>query len=475
MITVRKLGRLNWYVYATIFNSSFTALTIFGPAFIFFLSDLGLDKARIGVLLALIPFAGIVAPFAASGVGRYGLKRAFILFWSLRKVAFAAIFLVPFILRTAGADAAFYWVAGLILAFSIFRGLAETGFYPWLQELIPNDIRGKFNAINNIAATVVTMIIAAVSSFVVGQMTGIDRFMILFAFGLLFGILGVIAYAMLPGGAPLSIDTAGASRNAEMRQALRDSNFMRFLFLGTLITLGASLGGTFVALYLSEEIGISAGSVVLLSIGASVGALVSAFPFGWAADRYGSRPMMVIGLAASLVGPIGMLLMPSNSPISLPFAMLLSFLGAVAGSAWGAGAGRYLFVTAVPRDKSTGYMAVSYAWNAIVGGSGPLIAGGLLSLLENLHSSGVISISAYAPLFIINALTLLGGVFLANQMRDSDAVPLREIARNVFRTRPPRNRYLRMAYRNERLQQKDVAPSPDPPSQPNLPNQDTQR
>src|SRR5512141_1450065 len=97
LTSVKKIGRLWWYMVATLFNSSFTSLTIFGPAFIFFLNDLGLDKARIGILLSLIPFAGIVAPFAATPVGRFGLRRTFVLFWGLRKVAFVLIFLVPFV------------------------------------------------------------------------------------------------------------------------------------------------------------------------------------------------------------------------------------------------------------------------------------------------------------------------------------------------------------------------------------------
>src|SRR6266508_3826735 len=85
VISVKKIGRLWWYMVATLFNSSFTSLTIFGPAFIFFLNDLGLDKARIGVLLALIPFAGVVAPIAVTSVGRFGLRRTFVVFWGLRK------------------------------------------------------------------------------------------------------------------------------------------------------------------------------------------------------------------------------------------------------------------------------------------------------------------------------------------------------------------------------------------------------
>ena len=442
---VKKLGHLSWYVVATFFNSSFTSLTIFGPAFIFYLTDLGLDKARIGVLLSFIPFAGIVAPLAASAVGRFGLKRTFVSFWGLRKVAFTFILFVPFILHQFGSDAAFALVAGVIITFSLCRAIAETGFYPWLQELIPNSIRGKFNALNGIVATLVGMVTTAVASYVVDHAQGVERFTILFIVGLAAGIIAVVCYAMLPGGAPVQVDSDHTSRADEMRHALHNRNFTQFLLTLALITLGGSIGSSFIALYANEQIGLSSGNVVLLTIGASIGALISSYPLGWATDRYGSRPVMVIGLAASLIGPIGWLIMPRHSPLGLVFAMLLSFLGTLAGTAWGAGSGRYLFVNAVPIDKKTGYMAVWYAWNAIIGGCGPLIAGGLLHVLANMNSNLLgFTIDAYTPLFAFNIFTLIAGIVLTNRMKDDEALPLRMVGRIMLR--PLHHTWLRLRH-----------------------------
>jgi MFS family permease len=432
--SVKKLGRLSWYVAATLFNSTFTSLTVFGPAFIFYLNDLGLDKARIGLLLSLIPFAGIVAPMAATAVSRFGLKRTFVVFWGIRKAAFALILFVPTILRQLGTDTAYAWVAGIILAFSLCRAIAETGFYPWLQELIPNSIRGKFTAVNTIVSTLVALVTTAITSYVIDHAVGIDRFTSLFIVGLVCGLLAVFSYAMLPGETPAKPDEKGRSRVDEMRHALHNRNFVQFLLILAVVTLGGSVGGSFVALYANEQIGLSSGNVILLTIGASIGALISSYPLGWATDRYGSRPVMVLGLISSLVGPIGWLLMPRNSSLGIPLAMLLSFLVTLAGTAWGAGSGRYLFVNAVPADQKTGYMAVWYAWNAIIGGCGPLIAGWFLHQLSglNLNLSGM-AIDPYTPLFAFNIVTLIIGAFFAHRVQDDEALPLRVVLRMLFR------------------------------------------
>ena len=425
---------MSWYVVATFFNSSFTSLTVFGPAFIFYLSDLGLDKARIGMLLSFIPIAGIVAPLAASTVGRFGLKRTFILFWSLRKVAFAFIFIVPLVLHQLGIDAAFTLVAAIIMTFSVCRAIAETGFYPWLQELIPNTIRGKFMALNGIISTLVGLATTAVASYVVDHAQGIERFTMLFVIGLVAGLTAVVCYGMLPGGGPVPVDSTHNSRGDEMRHALKNKGFLGFLMILAMISLGSSVGGSFIALYANEQVGLTSGNVVLLTMGSSIGALIVSYPLGWASDRYGSRPVMVLGLFASLIGPIGWLLMPRYSFTSFPLSMLLSFLGTLAGTAWGAGSSRYLFVNAVPVEKKTGYMAVWYAWNAIVNGCGPLIAGWSLHFLAGINASVLgFTLDAYTPLFIFNIATLIAGGIMANRMKDDEALPLTLVFRIMFR------------------------------------------
>jgi MFS family permease len=385
------------------------------------------------MLLSLIPFAGLVAPVAASWVGRFGLRRTFVVFWAARKVAFTLILFVPAILHTLGAEFAFWWVAVIVLLFSLCRAIAETGFYPWLQEIIPNKIRGQVWAILTTVSTLGSLAALAVAGNIIDRMQGIERFMLLFAAGLVFGILGVVSYAMLPGGASLEEETALSSRSTEMRHALHDRNYIQFMLTLALISIGGSIGGSFVALYANEQVGLSTGNVVLLSIGSSFGALIATYPMGWAADRYGSRTMMVIGLALSVLMPLGWIIMPRHDEASLPVAMAFSFIGAVVGAAWGTGSTRYLFSNAVPPEQKTGYLAVWYAWSAIIGGSGPLLAGWFLHLFEGV--SGYVlgfPIDAYTPLFIFNALTILIGLVLISRVRDDEAVPVRTLLRHAM-------------------------------------------
>jgi MFS family permease len=134
--------------------------------------------------------------------------------------------------------------------------------------------------------------------------------------------------------------------------------------------------------------------------------------------------------------------MPRHSAASLPFAMILQFLVTVSNTAWATGSNRYFYNTAVPPDKRTGYMAVWYAWTAIVGGSGPLIAGWLLQALSNLHGQFMgFTIDSYTPLFVLNAAFLVAGMLLAARVDDQEAVPMRQTLGQVLGLQPGGLRY----------------------------------
>ncbi len=441
LVEAANVRRLPWMLAGELLNSMFCVLTVFGATFTLFLDDLGLDKVRIGFLISLIPFSGIVAPFVARYVARFGFRRTFVLFWLLRKFAVAFLLLTPAILSRQGLNAAFAWVGLFIFLFAFCRSIAETAFYPWWQEIIPDRIRGKFSAIVSSIATIGELIATAAASYVMSRYTGLQPYMVLIGVGVLLGLGAVALYARGPGGAPLSKETTKTAQRDEMRQALRDRNFLFSLGTLALISLGLSSVRSFIPLYTKEQVGLAAGVVVILGMGASLGSLLSSYLWGWLADRVGSKPVMFLGFGLIFLLPIFWFLVPRHQPWSAPLAMAISAFGGVANMAWVIGWARYLFVTAIPREKRTGYSAVYYAWSGLIGGTGPLVAGKLLQLAGGLQ--GQISgwaIDAYTPLFMLSVLFLASGGLLLRRMRDDAKEPLGTLVRKTLRRATPTRR-----------------------------------
>jgi MFS family permease len=418
-----KIRRLPWSVAHTAFNAAFSQLTFFGPVFLLFLSELGLPKSRIGLLLSLIAFGSMVALFIAPAVARAGVKRVFIAFWGVRKVVTAFFLLTPWVVYRFGLGSTFWYVAVLTALFSLCRAIAETGIYPWFQEIVPPAIRGQYTAVVTIFEVAAGCLALAAAAYVIDRGSGLDRYAWLMGAGVLFGVLCVLTAIPIPGGAP--DQAARTAHFAQVRGALRDPNYRRYL--GAISLLGlAALSFSFVPLFMKEAVGIGGGQIVRLQISAYVGALLSSYWWGWAADRWGGKPVMLSGIALMLLLPLGWLLMPRHAPGSYPAALAIAFLAGIAGAGRSVSEMRLLYVSIVPPERKIEYLSLYCAWVGFINGLGPLIAGQILE-----HGRGFeyrllsLRLDAYGPLFVVSLLLLLAGLLVVREIQVDGLEPRR--------------------------------------------------
>lgn len=438
---VEKIRRLPWLVAGDSLNTGFFLLTFSGSVFVLFLSELNFDSAQIGFMLSLVPFVGIVSPFIAPWVARFGYKRTFITFWGTRNVVFAFMLLTPLVLAQFGQQVTFWWVAAIIFLFALCRAIAETGGYPWRKEATPDSIRGKFIALNSMSTTVAGVLVTIGAGFVIDAGTGLNRFIILITVGLIFGFTSVWVYAHVPGGAAaVSAGVRNAAGNLRgMRHALKNRNFLLFLLALGLGAVGATAMISFIPLYMKEYVGLSEGSIVLLSVSTYLGALVSSYWWGWAADRYGSQPIMQFSLFLLLVLPVAWFLMPHHSPLSLPVAFLIAFVAGLGTLAWRISWMRYLYVNAVPPDNATHYTSVYYAWFGLISGVGPLVIGQILRLSDgSLVELGPARLTPYTPVFALSVFLLAAGIWAVSRLSTEDATPFGRLAGMFLRGNPIR-------------------------------------
>lgn len=426
---VEKINKLPWLIGAQTLNIVFVLLTFSGSVFILFLDELGLDDAQIGFLLAIVPFLGIIAPFIAPSVTRFGYKRTYVTFWTIRNFVIAFLLLTPIVLARYGINGAFIWVAVIIMLFGTCRAIAETGGYPWRKEIVPDNIRGKFSAINSMSTTIASILVAIVAGYIIETMTGLQPFMILIAVGVIIGLISIFAFIRVPAEDSSERETAGDGHLGQMKQALYNRSFILFLVILGLATIGGRSVISFVPLFMKDQVGLSEGIVVLLSIGTYIGALLTSFLWGWAADRYGSKPVMQLSLYLLLILPVAWILLPQHSVASAPLAMAIAVVAGVATLAWQISWTRYLFVNAIPQNHRAAYLAVFYAWFAIMAGLGPLLAGQMLSASENLEAQiWIISIDPYTPLFVLSFILILVCAIFAIRLPTDGTTTFRHFA-----------------------------------------------
>lgn len=434
---VEKLRALPWDVAFSAANSVFVQFTFFGSVFVLFLSELGLSKTQIGSLLSLLPFSGLIALFVAPRVARYGYKRAFLVFWGVRNIAAAFLLLTPWVSSHLGSQATLIYVIGIVAVFAICRSVGMTARLPWVQEFVPDAVRGKFSALSNIFSQLTGFLAVLAAGYIVERSAGLDGFIILFSIGVLFGLISVWAASFVPGGTPTQETMAERASHRDLIEATRDANFALFLIGVGLVTLASGPLASFLPLFMQEQVGLSAGNVVWLQNGALLGGLTSSYLWGWLADRYGSKPVMMSGTFLHVLLPMCWLLMPRQSAWSLNLALGIALLQGFASMGWQIGSMRLRFVSVVPPEKKRDYMALYYAWIGIIGGLGQLLAGWALDFSAGITGRFLIfNLDSYTVLFVAGLILPLVAGFLLQQVRADSIVTVGEFAAMFFRGNP---------------------------------------
>lgn len=423
-----KLRGLPWQLAANALNSVFAYLTVFGSVFLLFLRELGVQKAQIGVLLSLLPFAGLLALGFAPVATRLGRRRVFLACWTARKLVISALLLLPWVTGRLGHTGGLIYLTAVVALFAVLRSLAETAWYPWSQETVPDRVRGRFGANSTVLSTLASCLALVAAGQVIKSGTGVDRFLVLIAAGCVIGLLGVLAMVPVPGGRPRP-DTGPRERHAgNMRRALQDRNFVLYLAGLGCVTVGTLLYLSFLPLFLRERLGISAGAVVTLDTAVMVGGALSSLLWGRTADRYGSRPVLMSAVALTLAVPLGWLLLPRGAPHLQVWCAVLYFAHGIALNGTAIGSGRLLFNGVVPFNESTAYTALYYAGLGLVGGVAPIVAGSLLQAGASWERHlAWLTVDGHAVLFALALLLLGAGWACYGRVRPDDRYRTRDV------------------------------------------------
>lgn len=426
---VQRRG-LPWQLAQDTLNAVFAYLTVFGSVFVLFLGELGLPKAQIGLLLSLLPFSGLVALWFAPVATRLGWRRVFIWLWAVRKFVIAGLLLLPWVTARYGPGAALGYLIAVVAGFAVLRALAETAWYPWKQEIVPDSLRGRFAANSAVLSTLASCLALVIAGEVIRSGSGLGRFLVLIGAGCVVGLVGVLVMIPMPGGKPRAPAPDAEPHLRSMGQALRDRNFVLYLAGLGCLALGTLSYLAFLPLFLKEKLGVAPGTVVTLDTSVMIGGALSALLWGRAADRVGSRPVLLSAVALTCLVPVGWLLLPRHAAHLSAWCALLYFVQGVATNGVSLGAGRLLLNGVVPPERSTAYTAIFYSWQGLAGGAAPLLAGALLQHLETAPGQlAGLALDPHSLLFALAVVLAGAGGVCYSKVRPDDRYRTRDVLR----------------------------------------------
>jgi MFS family permease len=433
---VEKIKNLPWYIAFTTTNSMAIHLTFVGSIFILYLNELGLNKVLLGTILSILPLINIFSVLIAPKIAEIGVRKVFLFSFIARYLIWLPIVLSPLVKNLFGPNIMVMMLVSIVVVFSIFRMVNMVAILPWNQEIIPESIRGVFSAKQMIFANIANVVTVTLAGLYIEKMDGIKPFNVLFLFGIVFGLMSAWIASHFPGGEARPSAATDLNIIQSIFTPLKDKNFRNYISGIGLILLAESLF-SFVAIYMSEEIGLSAGNIVILQTGALVGGALTSYLWGWAADRFGSKPILHVNMVFIAILPVCWFIMPYRSPLSLYIAMGIAVLQGAAQMGRVIGGSRLLYNRMVPVQKSASYMAFYNAWLGLVMGISQLFGGVLLGAFENIRGSvWRFPINSYSIMFVLMLLFSILGIIFTTFIKTEGEVSMGEFVGMFLKGNP---------------------------------------
>jgi MFS family permease len=413
-----------------IFATPFVILTVPGNVFIAALltSVLGIDASVYGWIVSLPAFANacqlLIVPLVARRFSAWTLTVAFTL------INLACWFTLLILLNYIPIDDPQATGKLMLVYFAIIsltQSMAGVSWTSWIQEWVPERLRGKyFGSRNRILGLVTVTFILATGQVFARYGESMLAFQIIL--GVTSGLRLLSAYLMTHIYTPWSnpekmVHEGSSSRFAEL---LRNKPFRTYLVFAAVLAFCFSLTGPFAPLFMAEHLLFSVSHQTKLLIIASLFSALTMPFWGRLCDRYGCRPVIIgTGTLWMVQNYLWVILTPSLTWLLYP---MWAWGGALSGGVILGGFNLVLKLTPT-QMKSTG-ISLHLAVTSLAAASAPILAGWLISTESLPIAAGALR---YRILFAIQPTIVIASFLILARLKEPKATEL-SLFSGAFRT-----------------------------------------
>ncbi len=409
---------------------------------VFMRNNLGATSAQLGLLVGMLSLASIMqlpAILIYRGIPRRKT------FWIITSVIHR--FNGPVLAAVA------YWVSqggskerGItiimvaMVASWIITNLSSSGWWSWMADLVPIRVRARFFGRRSAVAQVVNIIAFFTTTVVLDTAVGDNRFVVyavVFLVGGLGGIADILLHILMPE--PVASAPASTKSTADAFFApLRDRNFLRFALTTGLVLFSINVSAPFFAPYITDPGTIGAPNTwlgIMFVISQMTWIAVSS---GWGTvmDRFGRKPVVMIGLLFTVSWFGYLVLSPTNYVVVLP---VIAMLGGVLAPAFWDGINQLMLNLTAEEDRLT---SIAWYW-AIIGtvSAGGSLVGGVLDDFFATHrvSLGFLAIEGFHGVVLISLILVGISLLVLSRVDEGPTKPVsyvfsRVATPGIFRT-----------------------------------------
>lgn len=278
--------------------STFNALSfqiIVGSPMVLYAKDLGAGATILGLLAGMLPLLVLLQIPAASHVERVGYRRFVYTGWGTRVGIIFGIALVPLLGAFLNSTSRLALLVLLLFGFNVSRGISSAGWLPWITQLVPAEVRGRYLAREAVCVQLASCATLGIAAGLLSGNPSPWRFAALFAFSGAMGLVSLSFLARIPDVLPPPRELT-SREPVPWRALARPPAFRRLFAVSAAWSVAWGGINVFTVAFLRTEAGWAEGPILAVTALSFAGGLAALIYFEPRIDRLGSKPVLLFWL-----------------------------------------------------------------------------------------------------------------------------------------------------------------------------------
>ncbi len=413
-----------------VFGSAWASMISGAPFVSFARSKLGVSTFMFG-LMSSLPFLAVLAQLPGSyWVER--LRRRKLLFMisnSGNRLIWFAVAALPWVIPSRCPGARIGALLALIMIGSTLGHLGTPAWFSWFADMVPDRIRGRYLGRRAAFATVTAIIVSSTVSWIIDHNSSFTVFTIIFSIAAVMGLMDIqLFWTVREPPMPSQDGPAWRLRDVALNP-LHSRPFRGYLLYAFSEAFTFGIAGPFFWLMSLEylKIGNLWSNIYIMTV-PMVFTAIALPAWGDICDRFGSRPVVTLGMLMCLAYPVfWSLATPGHFHVFLAASCII---GGFFGAAVQMG-DMNMFFSLTPRENRSAYMAMLGFASSLGWAAAPSLSGALAEALKPVHwqVAGYTFGHLHYLMFISIAARLLHTYFVIPHLPEASPKRTRDLVR----------------------------------------------
>jgi Na+/melibiose symporter-like transporter len=362
---------------------------------VFLRNNLGASSAQLGLLVGILSFASILQLPSILIYQRLKRRKPFWLVTSvIHRLNGPVLAWVAWSVSQGGSrEQGITVVFAAMIASWVVTNLSSSGWWSWMADLVPIDVRARFFGKRSAVAQIVNVVAFFLTTVLLDAATGDRRFTvyaIVFFVAGVGGVLDILLHILIPEPRPdrametvdpslqepaPAIESEAGGKPTDFFTPVRDWNFLSFSLTTGLVLFSINVSAPFFAPYVTDPDTVGAPNTWLgiMFVISQTTWIAVASGWGTIMDRFGRKPVVMIGLLFTVSWVGYLFVSPGNYVVLLP---MIAMVGGVLAPAFWDGINQLMLSLTKPQGRLT-YIAWYWTIIGVVSAGGSIVGGRL--------------------------------------------------------------------------------------------------